>query len=75
MHISFTFTGLKNNPPMRSKYAELAEKIERMSKIFHFILVKFTLPGFILPALFLTIINYFIHDLGNESYYLPCPLM
>lgn len=73
--ICFHFTGLQHDPLNRSKYTTLNGKIEWTSKMIHLILVKVASPGLILPALTLTVINYFIYDLGEESFCLPCPLM
>lgn len=55
------------------KYDNLNVKVESVSKILH---VLFTLSAFgvILSSLLTTFVNYFIFNLGDESYYLFCPL-
>lgn len=52
----------------------LNEKIERISKLIYFLVVKLTTLGVLLPALFITLINYFIYDLKDDSYYLSFPI-
>lgn len=56
-------------------YNKLNVKIERMSEFFHFILTKLTIIGIMTPSLIITIDNYFIYDLGDESYYISCPML
>lgn len=63
------------NTISKAKYSDLIDKIERMSKFFHFILTKLTVVGVVAPDLLITIGNYFIYDLGEQSYYLSAPMM
>ena len=56
-------------------YTESNEKIEQVSRLLYFIAMKFTFPGVMLPDLIVTFYNYFVHDLGDQSYYLACPAM
>ena len=51
-------------------YDELSEKIERMSQMF-IDLVKLTIPGLLIPAIFITLANYFVYDSGDDSFFLP----
>lgn len=67
-------TGSHKNPVLWMNYNGLNMKIERISRIFHLILTRMTLAGLILPSILITIGNYFILDLGVDSYYLSCPL-
>lgn len=60
---------------MTLKYAELIEKIERMTGIFYFSLAKVSVSGSFLPAFLITVVNYFIYDLGDKSFYLTVPVM
>lgn len=55
-------------------YKEIAEKIERLSKLFSYAML-ITLGFLTPPALGLTIINYFIYDLQEESFYLLYPIL
>lgn len=64
-----------NDPIATSKYCDLNSKIEFFSKIFYTALVKITMPGIILPAFLLTINDYYFHDLGDDSYGLPYPIV
>lgn len=59
----------------KAKYIELNEKIERVSKILEFLLIKLTTAGAVLPSVIITIVDYFILDLGDESFFLPYPIM
>lgn len=56
-------------------YNDLNEKIERVSKIIHFLTAKLSWAGVVLPSLPITAVNYFIYDLEEESYYLPFPVV
>ena len=67
------FTEL-NDPTTKAAALELHEKIERFTKLVHFAFIKITYPGVLIPALGLTGVNYFILDLGAESYYLASPI-
>lgn len=59
---------------LKTRCHGLNVKIERISKLIYFLVVKLTLLGVLLPALFITLINYFIYDLKDESYYLTFPI-
>lgn len=54
-------------------YGKLNVKIEKMCDFIYFVLVDISLVGFLLPALLLTGLNYFVYDLAEESYILPTP--
>lgn len=56
-------------------YAIVNRKIERLSEIIHIAVVNFTLPGILIPAIVITIVNYFDNHLGSESFYLPVLVM
>lgn len=49
-------------------YDEINEKIERISKKLHFAMIKVSYSGTILSPLLTTLANYFINDLGTDSY-------
>lgn len=63
------------NSDLWNSYEGVNMKIERISKALHFLITRFTVVGLMLPSLLYTIGNYFIYNLGPESYYLPCPLL
>lgn len=70
----FFFNFLPTGVHSAGEYAEIIEKIERLSKVFCYAML-ITLGFLMPPALLFTIINYFIYDLKNESFYLLYPIM
>lgn len=66
-----TITESHNHPDLMAMYNMIAAKFERLSNLGYLIIVKFTMVSFVLPPLAITGVNYFIYDLGNESYVLP----
>lgn len=58
----------------KAKYIELIEKIERLSQLIHLGVIKLTVPSVVVPALLITLINFFVHNLGAESFFLPFPV-
>lgn len=48
-------------------YDELNAKIERLCKWLYIALVRVALAGTMLPPLLITLVNYYIYDLGDES--------
>lgn len=63
------------NASQKLKFLETSEKIEQTSKLLDFALVKLTSAGAVLPTQVIVAVNYFIYDLGDESYYLSFPMM
>lgn len=59
----------------RVTYNDVNEKIERVSKFIYFLTAKISWTGVVLPSLPITAVSYFIHNLGDESYYLPFPVV
>lgn len=62
-----------HDPLAKRKYDQINGRIELLSEVYYFILVNLTMPGIILPAFLLTIINYFVYDLQGNAYRLPLP--
>lgn len=56
-------------------YNEINEKIERTSKLVYTIFVEASIVGLIVPPIIITLVNYFIYDLKEQSYFLPTPVM
>lgn len=56
-------------------YAELNGKIEQMTELMYFAVVKLTPVGVMMPALIITIVNYYLYDLDDESFFLPLLVM
>lgn len=54
-------------------YHDVNEKIEKVSEIMYFILVKFGVPGLCVPALIVAMVNYYILEMGEKSFLLPSP--
>lgn len=61
-------TGLKDDPARKIMYIELNEKIERMSKLVHFVLIKVCYSMALIPIPLTELINYFILDMKDESF-------
>lgn len=55
-------------------YIELDHRIEQMSKTMQNFYVKYTSAVFVIPALMTGLINYFILDLGEESFQNDSPM-
>lgn len=68
------FLGVKNSNTS-TKYSELAGTIEKVSKWYYIAYVKCTPIGIITTTLMITLINYFIYGLGDESYFLAFPVL
>lgn len=56
-------------------YRRLNADIERVSEMYFLIAAKFSIPAAILPAIILTLLNYFVYNLDDESYSMPSPLL
>lgn len=72
--LQFAFVGW-HNLESRRMYIELNDKIERIFKLLHFLFVEMSIIGVVLPAAVITIINFYVYNLGDESFFLPCPAM
>lgn len=59
-----------SDPITEEIFLQLQDKIERLFALINLTLVKVTVPFVVLPGLFVTIINYFIVGLGDESFFL-----
>lgn len=55
-------------------YKKTNEIVEKISEIADFIMVKVSLPGFILPKAIYCYLQYFATDLGNEAFELSLPM-
>lgn len=67
--------GIDSNPNSKRMYNALNARIERMSRVIYFILVKVSMIGIVLPALLITAINFWFLDLGDESFFVPSQVM
>lgn len=68
------FAGLTNADAW-DNYIRLNAQIELISQVLYYLATRFALIGLMSPSLLVTLVNYFYYDLGNESYYLSCPLL
>lgn len=57
----------------RSSYAVLNGKIEQVSIWIHFCMMYLSVVGAMGPPFILSMINYFVYGLGDESFYLTYP--
>lgn len=64
-----------SQPNLKPNYSEVIHKIERLSEIIHNVAIKMTIPGVMLPSGLITLYNYLISDLKDESFFLPLPGM
>lgn len=63
-----------NDPETAVTFIELHEKIDRLCNLTIFSLVKVTTTMFNVPTFIGTISNYFMLNLGDESFLLPSPI-
>lgn len=73
--LSISGSLIANKDDVERKYRKINEKIELISKLTYFVFFKFCAPGVALLAQLIAIVNYFVLDLGDESFYLPLPVM
>lgn len=59
----------------QAMYAELNRNIELITELMYFAVVKLTPIGVMVPALIITVVNYCVYGLGNESFFLPIMVM
>lgn len=64
-----------SEPEPRAIYLEMTEKMDRMANWTYFILAKLTFPIFVTSNLLLTAVNYFVLHMGEDSYFLPSPIL
>lgn len=72
---SFLEILISNSDAVGHKYRKLNEKIEQISELTHFGMIKLGAPLAMFPALPITVLNYFVYDLGDDSYFLPAPVV
>lgn len=60
-----------SNPISKAIYNKMDAKIHRLVKLFYTVYVKLTLLLILIPPVLVTVVNYYIYDLGDESFYLP----
>lgn len=75
LHIFFYSVPGCQRPDARAMYIALNRKIERLYELLVIVVAKRTIAAYAPLAVFLALINYFVFDLGAESYYLPAPML
>lgn len=75
LHFFFIFALGCRKLDARAMYIALNRKIERMYEILVIVVAKITIAAYTPFAVFLALVNYFVFDLGAESYYLPAPML
>lgn len=66
--------GVQKRSRSRTMYRATNDKIEKMLKLIHLIQFRVNLPGVAMPAILTTAVNYYIYDLGEQSFRLIVPL-
>lgn len=64
-----------NDENPKAVYLEMDENMDKMAHWTSFAFTRLTFPTFVTSNLLLTAINYFILDMGSESYFLPSPIL
>lgn len=75
MRICFCGTGVQNSTSKQNEYAKLIKIIEYICELFFLALLKISIPSIMGCALAVTLVNYYVFDLGEDAYYLPFPTM
>lgn len=63
------------NANLKASYAKLSDKIEQITKLLYFVQIQISVPLNMLPPLLITLGNYYILDMQNESFVMPFPTM
>lgn len=66
---------MEYKPMSTMLYTELNEKIESASEWSLFILVKVVFVGTVLPLLYVCGVNFYVYNLGEDSFYMPWPML
>lgn len=64
-----------NDPTTRLLYLETNQRMDRMASWVYFIYFRLTLPIMVLSDSLVTLGNYFILNMGSESYFLFAPIL
>lgn len=74
--LSYFFFLELNDPVANVKYSEMNAKIEYISEFYVNFVMRFNTVAVYLPAVFITIINYFVLDMDkDQSYFLPMSIL
>ena len=67
------FLGCRKRLKSRLLFFETNRKVEKLSEMIVFVIMKIALQCSILPKCIASIVDYFITDLGRDSFELPFP--
>lgn len=62
-----------NYPASKELYEKTSHRIETLSRVAFLVMVKLSVPGFILPMAFVSYFKYFTTDLGPNAFDLLIP--
>lgn len=71
----FNWQGMAYNPTSAGMYTDVDAKIEWVTKWSHVILTEVGLAGALLPILLLSLVNYYVLGLEDQSFALPWPML
>lgn len=74
-NVFLLYLGVRRSTSRQAGYTQLIKIIEYICELFYLALLKISIPTIMLCALIVTLINFFILDLGDDAYYLPFPTM
>lgn len=60
---------------LEALYADINRKIDKFPQLLDWVFLRIVIPIGFLPSTITTIINYYILDMGEDSFLLPCPMM
>lgn len=69
----FFFQG-SQNPASNVIYIEVVDRVEKWSRFIHFVMLKVSIPCFVLPKYIVCFYLYFTTDMGNDAFELPLPI-
>lgn len=62
------------HPASKMIYDKIIENVDKYSRFIHFVLLKITVPCFVLPKYIVCFYLYFATDRGNDAFELPLPV-
>lgn len=69
------FLGIQFDKTTEITYNQLNKQIERMSRLIKILVLKLSGSSVMVLPLMLTLVNYFVFNLGSKSFFLPFPIM
>lgn len=75
MYIHFDQNIESADAMLKAKYSKLNANIEHMCTLIHVVFNKFAATMLSAPALLISLANYYVFDMGDDSFYLQNPMM